>query len=155
MSFYFYVPKMWIPKFPLGLGDVLKFSPDWTAAERRQHRRDRPAATSCSLWDRGLQSIRRSVFLGLLLFEVNARGSESLKARSHGALRLNHRQKVVELKTTYSRFIDVAGEIGTASDVVKSFELLKTLACVQPHLAHVVKTCNTCETRDNPCSGSD
>ena len=39
-----------------------------------------------------------------------------------------------------------AGKIGTASDAAKSFELLKILARGQPRAAHVVKTCNTCET---------
>ena len=38
------------------------------------------------------------------------------------------------------------GKNGTALDVVKSFELLKTLAGGQPRAAHVVKTCNTRET---------
>ena len=37
-------------------------------------------------------------------------------------------------------------KIGTASDAAKSFELLKILARRQPRVAHVVKTCNTCET---------
>ena len=55
----------------------------------------------------------------------------------------------VEFKTSYSRFIDVAGrrgEIGTASDTAKSFELLKILARGQSRVTHVVKTCNTRET---------
>ena len=34
-----------------------------------------------------------------------------------------------------------------ASDAAKSFELLKILARGQPRVAHVVKTCNTLETR--------
>ena len=52
----------------------------------------------------------------------------------------------VEFKMSYSQFIDVAGrggEIGTASDAAKSFELLKILAHKQPRAAHVVKMCNT------------
>ena len=40
----------------------------------------------------------------------------------------------------------MCGKIGTASDVAKSFELLKILAREQPRVAHVVKTCNTHET---------
>ena len=36
--------------------------------------------------------------------------------------------------------------MGKASDAAKSFELLKILARGQPWLAHMVKTCNTCET---------
>ena len=38
-------------------------------------------------------------------------------------------------------------KIGTASDAAKSFELLNILARGQPRVAHVVKTCNTRETR--------
>ena len=38
------------------------------------------------------------------------------------------------------------GKIGTALDVVKSFELLKILARRKPWAAHVVKRCNTRET---------
>jgi hypothetical protein len=37
-------------------------------------------------------------------------------------------------------------EIRTALDAVQSFELLKSLAHGQPRVAHVVKTCNACET---------
>ena len=44
------------------------------------------------------------------------------------------------------------GKSGTASDAEASFELLKTLARGKARTAHVVRTCNT---RDNPCSGSD
>ena len=37
-------------------------------------------------------------------------------------------------------------KIGTASDAEESFELLKTLERGQARTAHVVRTCNTCET---------
>ena len=92
---------------------------------------------------------------------------ESVNARSHSALGLNHGQNPsksdlpwsrrvddvvrvdVDFETSYSRFIDAAGrgeKIGTASDAAKSFELLTILARGQPRVAHVVKTCNTLET---------
>ena len=54
----------------------------------------------------------------------------------------------VEFKTSYSRFIDVAGRGENRNGVGrgKEFELLKILARGQPRVAHVVKTCNTHET---------
>ena len=87
-----------------------------------------------------------------------------LKAQSHSALRLNHGQNLSknglpwsrqcclrwcqvkdELQWIYRRG-RMRGKIGTASDVAKSFELLKILARGQPRVAHVVKTCNTRQT---------
>ena len=53
------------------------------------------------------------------------------------------------LKTSYSRFIDVAG-CGENQNGVgrgKNFELLKILARGQPRAAHVLKTCNKRETQ--------
>ena len=44
----------------------------------------------------------------------------------------------VEFKTSYSRFIDVAGRGGKSERRTESFELLKTLARGQPRVAHVV-----------------
>ena len=96
---------------------------------------------------------------GLYLYDLIC-----LKARSHSALRLNHGQNPSksdlpwsrrccsrwyrvkdELQSIY-RHGRTRGKIGTASDVAKSFELLKILAHGQPRVAHVVKTCNTRET---------
>ena len=87
-----------------------------------------------------------------------------IKARSQSAVRLDHGQNPSkcgllwnrrccsrwcrvedELQSIYRRG-RARGEIGTAPDAAKSFELLKILARGQPRVAHVVKTCNTRET---------
>ena len=51
----------------------------------------------------------------------------------------------VEQQSIYRRG-RTRGKLGTASDAATKFELLKNLACGQPRVAHVVKTCNTRET---------